>query len=172
MKKLFALLICLCSCYHQPTKEVTTPNISDKPIVTKAPCKKEIVLKEEDYEIKLSPTMERIPVDDSEVKFFFEDEVTSTILILTKEETHLNINEFAESKLDDLKNLTVYLSEISEKRINNTNYIYFEGTKNKRKIYVWMTIKNSNGFVLSCGGDNTPKLNKSCNDIIKTFKIK
>ncbi len=170
MKRLFVLLLCLSSCYHQPAKEVVVT--TNKPQVTKLPCKKEILIKEEDYEVKLSPTMERVLIDDEEVKFFFEDEITSTILILTKEETHLNINEFAESKLEDLKNLSVYLSEISEKKINNVNYVYFEGMKNKRKIYVLVTVKNSKGFVLSCGGDNTNKLNKSCNDILKTFKIK
>lgn len=168
---LFILILSLIGC-TKPQEIKQLPPVRSNPDKIIVHERKNNKIEDQEFSIVLPNSLERIDVDEDNVKLLYQDDLTQTILVLTSESSGLSLDDLGSNALDSLREIGAFVSKIEEIKINDQLFIHVEAVHKERFMHAWFTNKNNKSYSLSCGFRKSKHQDKICNSIIKTFKIK
>lgn len=105
--------------------------------------------------------------DNCPVAFMNKDE--TGLVVLLDEKFEGSFDEYVLVLLRELKSSGATILDTSEVNLNGNRFILMESFRDDVKVWLWVSLVNNQGYVLSCGG---PVDNRFlCFEIAKTFKI-
>jgi hypothetical protein len=154
------------------TTVVSSASASTKPIAS-VPIITNLVVANDNWQFTLpdSNWVSKNP-EQLEVKSIKVNNTTHSLLVFLKESYAGSYQDYVLIAIRGLKESGAILISSTQVNINGNNFIVTETTANDLRMWLWMTVKNGNGYGFSCGGSATDETQHDiCFSIASTLKI-
>jgi len=131
------------------------------------------LVKGDDWELVLPADAQNIDPPFNAIKVFASTHNGDIVLLFMKEEFLGTNDDYVFLALKGMKENGTNIVSVNGVKLNNFPFALIESEKNDMHLLTWTTVKNSNGYALSCAQPlNIPNETHICLDIAETLKIK
>lgn len=138
-----------------------------------APPSTDQVFSGKDWELTVPAGWEKKPNDDVNVKVFVANQSKMNLVIFIEEAFPGTPEQYAIMALRGLRSAGARLVSAKQVEVNGEKLVLLESEKDGVRLWLWLAVKNGNGFALSCGGRSTDDWNRDiCVTISNSLKLK